>query len=212
MKTTIIGTGNIGTGLAVSLARAGHDVYVGARTDEAAQVFVRRLQDEHQVEVRGAEIAKALQTSDIVFLAVPYSAMEALAAEHDFSGKVIVDVTNPVKADFSGLSLGHTTSAGEAIQTILPSSLVVKGFNTIFAGVYADSATFGQHKAQTFLAADDADAKASVAALAESMGFDPVDAGPLDSARLLEPLAMMNIRLGYGLGRGTNIVPVWLER
>jgi predicted dinucleotide-binding enzyme len=63
-----------------------------------------------------------------------------------------------------------------------------------------------------FVAADDAQARQRVADLARSMGFDVIDAGPLRNARYLEPLAGLNIYLGYGAGLGTLIAPTWLRQ
>ena len=89
---------------------------------------------------------------------------------------------------------------------------MVKAFNTVFAQVYDQGLTFGGTPVQTFVAADDADAKAAVIALAKDAGFDARDAGPLSNARHIEPLAYLNIQFGYMLGQGTQIAPVWLSR
>jgi predicted dinucleotide-binding enzyme len=68
-----------------------------------------------------------------------------------------------------------------------------------------DSGRLGEQKLSAFVAGDDAGAKAAVLALARDIGFDAVDAGPLTSARQLDPLAALNIQLGYGLKMGTGI-------
>jgi predicted dinucleotide-binding enzyme len=68
-----------------------------------------------------------------------------------------------------------------------------------------DSGRLGDKLLTAFVAADDATAKQKVLELARGIGFDAVDAGPLKNARLLEPLALFNIQLGYGLGMGTQI-------
>ena len=97
--------------------------------------------------------------------------------------------------------------AGRKSQKAIPGTKVVKAFNTIFAQVLGAA---GGTRAQVFYAGDDAGAKTAVRALIESLGFEAVDAGPLASGRLLEPLGMLNIYLGYAGGRGTGIAPAWV--
>jgi predicted dinucleotide-binding enzyme len=80
----------------------------------------------------------------------------------------------------------------------------VKAFNTVFAQ-HMDSGRLDDRPLTAFVAADDAGARKAVMELAQGIGFDAVDAGPLKNARLLEPLAFLNIQLGYGLGMGTKI-------
>lgn len=126
---------------------------------------------------------------------------------------MVLDITNPLTADFMGLTIGHDTSAAEEIAKAVPKADVVKGFNTLFAQVLGEGAEFANgQKAPTFVAADSERAKATARTLAESIGFDVIDAGPLKNARYLEPLAGLNIYLGYGAGKGTNIAPTWISR
>ena len=61
-------------------------------------------------------------------------------------------------------------------------------------------------------ASDSERARQTASALAESMGFKTVDAGSLKNARYLEPLAGLNIYLGYGAGLGTGIAPTWIRK
>lgn len=209
MNIAIIGTGGIGSGLASVLAKTSHEVTVSDRkggTEAAAKLAGRG------VSVRAAEVRPAVQAADVVILAVPYSAAAGLGQVADFADKIVVDVTNPVKEDFSGLQIGHTTSAAEEIAKALPGARVVKAFNTVFAQVYDQGLKFGDTAMQTFVAADDADAKGAVIALAKDAGFDARDAGPLSNARYIEPLGYLNIQFGYMLGQGTQIAPVWLSR
>lgn len=208
MKIAIIGTGGIGSGLASVLAKK-HEITVTDRkggADAAARLAEKGL------TVKAAELRPAVAGADVVILAVPYGAAAGLAEVADFAGKIVVDVTNPVKEDFSGLQVGHATSAAEEIAKAMPGAKVVKAFNTVFAQVYDQGLNFGAVPVQTFVAADDADAKAAVLALARDAGFDARDAGPLSNARHIEPLAYLNIQFGYMLGQGTQIAPVWLSR
>ena len=138
--------------------------------------------------------------------------MPALRSLGSLEGKVIIDITNPLTADYMGLTVGFNTSAAEEIAKAVPGAEVVKGFNTLFAQVLAEGSNFGAgQKATVFLASDSARAKQTARALAESMGLQTVDAGGLKNARYLEPLAGLNIFLGYGAGMGTGIAPAWLR-
>ena len=150
------------------------------------------------------------KSSDVTFLAIPYdAAADVLSEAGGFDGQIVVDVTNPMKADFSGLAIGHSTSAAEEIQKKAPGAKVVKAFNTVFASVLANGGKAGGKASTVFVAGDDEEARKQVAALARSAGFATVETGGLASARLLEPVAALNIALGYGLGHGTDIAPAW---
>lgn len=188
MKIAIIGNGNVGSGLATALGRTGHDVAAHGRGDD---------------------LGSAVQAADVVVLATPYAAAAELAKEADFAGKVVIDVSNPVTDDFSGLQLGTTTSAAEEIAARMPGARVVKAFNTVFAQHYGGDLKLGGLPLQTFVASDDEAARETVKALAAEAGFEPVDAGPLANARYLEPLGFMNIQFGYVLGKGAEIAPRW---
>ena len=103
-------------------------------------------------------------------------------------------MTNPLKADFSGLATEGGPSAAEQLAAHLPEARVVKVFNTVFASVQADPTALGQ-PADALIATDDDGARAQVAELASSIGFRPVTAGPLDAARQMEALAWLNMRI-----------------
>ena len=208
MNISILGTGNMASGLAVLFAKAGHAVTLGSRKPAEAETVARALGR----GIAGTGLADTAGRSDLVVLAVPYSAVaDVLAATGDLTGKTVVDITNPMTADFSGLAIGLTTSAAEEIQKAVPAARVVKAFNTVFAQVlHADGKVAGR-PATVFVAGDDAGARASVARLAADVGLDPLEVGGLASARYLEPVAGLNIALGYGLGLGTDIAPTWLR-
>jgi hypothetical protein len=82
----------------------------------------------------------------------------------------------------------------------------------VFAQVLAEGAELGGQKVTVFLASDSERAKQTAHALAESMGFQTMDAGGLKNARYLEPLAGLNIYFGYGAGLGTTIAPTWIRK
>lgn len=211
MNIAIIGTGNIGSGLAQTFARAAQSVIVTDKDQAKAADLVRSLAAKG-LQVRHAVLAEAVAKADVVILSVPYAAVKALSLEVDFTGKTVIDVTNPVNEDFSGILLGFDNSAAEEIARLLPAAHVVKAFNTVFAQIYDQGLDFGGRAVPTFVASDHATAKASVISLATKAGFAPVDAGPLSNARYIEPLGYLNIQLGYMLGQGTQIAPAWLSR
>ena len=152
----------------------------------------------------------AARQADIVVLALPYDAALAFAANPALTGKVVVDISNPLTPDYSALTLGHSSSAAEEIQKAAPEAKVVKAFNTIFAALFAAPPAVTAN-VPVFVAGNDAVAVAEVAALAKLAGFAVEEVGGLDGARLVEPVAMLNIRLGFGLGKGTAIAPAWLN-
>ena len=209
MKVTVIGAGNMGSAFVRQLARAGHQVSVTARdSGKAAQVASANP------GARAVKIAGAATGADAVILATGYAdAVSALQAVGDLKGKVVIDITNPLTADYMGLTIGHSTSAAEEIAKAVPGAEVVKAFNTVFAQVLAEGADFGNgRKASVFIAGDSERAKQTAGAIAESLGFAVVDAGGLKNARYLEPLAGLNVYLGYGAGLGTGIAPTWIRK
>lgn len=189
MKIAIIGNGNVGAGLAGALGKTDHQVAVYGRD---------------------ADLAAAVGAAEVVILATPFAAAADLAGKADFAGKLVIDVSNPVTEDFSGLQLGHDRSAAEEIAALLPGASVVKAFNTIFAQHYDAGLKIGGLPLQTFVASDDELARERVKSLARDIGLVPVDAGPLRNARYLEPLGFLNIQFGYVLGQGPGIAPQWL--
>jgi len=206
MSIAILGAGAMAKGLAALFVKAGYKVVVGARDLAKAQAAAAAAGH----GARGDTIAAAAKSGDFVVLAVPFAAAaETLAAAGDLSGKAIIDITNPLTADYMGLTVGHTTSAGEEIQKLAPKAKVVKAFNTIFAQVLAKGGKAAGRPATVFIAGDDASANNAVEAIARKAGFDVVQTGGLKLARYLEPLAGLNIALGYGRGLGTDIAPTW---
>ncbi len=148
-----------------------------------------------------------------MIVATPYEeAVNALQSVGDLQGKVVIDITNPLTPNYMGLTIGHETSAAEEIAKVLPGVNLVKAFNTVFAQVLAEGGDFGDgRKVTVFIAGDSDDGKDKARAVAESMGFATIDAGGLKNARYLEPLAGLNIYLGYGAGLGTHIAPTWMQ-
>jgi 8-hydroxy-5-deazaflavin:NADPH oxidoreductase len=207
MKVAIIGTGKMGAGLARLLASRGVQVAIGGR--DAAKAT--GLAEEVGEGAQGGSIADAVLAADIVILAVYFQKMEeALRAAGDLTGKILVDISNPITDDFKGLAIGHTTSAAEEIQKLAPQATVVKAYNTIFAELLPAETRRDRAPVQVFVAGDDDAAKQAVSDVVAKGGFEPVDSGPLSNARFLEPVGEMNIWFGFFLGRGTSAAPAWI--
>ncbi|HWU16729.1 MAG TPA: NAD(P)-binding domain-containing protein [Devosia sp.] len=204
MTIAIIGLGNMGKGLAQRLAGK-TDLVLGARDQAAATAFIATLGGKAEVTSLEAAAAKA----DIVVLALPYAAGLDFAKSPALAGKILVDISNPIKPDFSGMTLGFTTSAAEQLQAAAPQSQVVKAYNTIFSSLFALPAV-QTAAVPVFLAGNDEAAVAKVAELVELSGFAVEKAGTLEAARLIEPVGMLNIKLAFG-GLGTGIAPSWMR-
>ena len=206
MSIAILGAGAMAKGLAALFAKAGYKVVVGARDVSKAQTAASAAGH----GARGDSIAAAAKSADVIVLAAPFAAAaEILAAAGDVAGKTIVDISNPLTPDYMGLTIGHTTSAGEEIQKLAPKAKVVKAFNTIFAQVLANGGKAAGRTTTVFVAGDDASANGAVEAIARKAGFDVVQTGGLKLARYLEPLAGLNVVLAYGRGLGADIAPTW---
>jgi len=190
MQIAIVGSGNVGKALAGSFTRAGHTVTLSATTPDSARAAA---------EQTGAQAAdsnqQAVGAAEVVVLAVPYPAVDAVLAGVGgvLAGKVVIDATNRVDPADPG-SVLDGTSAAEQIQARVPAARVVKAFNTAFASRQADPVVDGV-ALDGYLAGDDEGAKQTVAELVGSIGFRPVDVGPLVMARALEGLALLNIML-----------------
>ncbi|MFI0451966.1 NADPH-dependent F420 reductase [Actinomadura sp. 6N118] len=188
MKINIIGKGNVGSALSRRFGTAGHTVTVADSSTGPDQV--------------AAQAAEA----DVTVLAVPFPAVARLddKVKSALNGKIVIDATNPLAADFMSLTLGHSTSGGEQVAAALPGARVVKAFNTVLAGTL-DTPELGGGTIFLPVAADDETAKKTVLELGVQLGFDTVDAGPLTNARYLEPAVELLVQLAFGVGLGANI-------
>jgi NADPH-dependent F420 reductase len=187
----IIGTGNVGNAIGSSAAKAGYDVVFAGRDADKARTVAAAAGAKAAATAR-----EAVAGAEIVVLAVPHTSVAEVAAEIApvAAGKIVIDPTNPLKPDYSGLSTGGDTSAAEELARLLPESKVVKAFNTILAGNAAKPQALG-FQLDSLFATDDEAAKDAVCGLSGSIGFRPIHVGPLAAARELEAMAWLNIRL-----------------
>lgn len=204
MKLGVIGSGNIGKSIGSWAAKLGYDVIFSAKNQEHAQ----QAATEAGNGARAGNVKEAISNADLVLLAIPYRLVNDVLPEVKdlLKNKVLIDATNALTPDYSGLAVGYTTSGAEEIAKLVPEAKVVKAFSTIFAHVFASqNPKIKGNTVSVFYAGDDLEAKSKVEELIKKMGFDAVDCGPLKASRHLEPMAFLNIALGYSLGHGTSI-------
>jgi 8-hydroxy-5-deazaflavin:NADPH oxidoreductase len=203
MNVTIIGSGNMARGIGSRLVAGGNGVRILDRDPEKADALADDLRAQDDAEVAVGSFGDPIE-DDVVVLAVPYDAVESIAEQYGpgLSGKVVVDITNPVDWEsFDRLVTPPDSSAAEEIEGLIPEATVVKAFNTTFAGTLVGREVGGQ-PLDVFVASDDSDAKEKVAGLIEAGGLRPVDAGPLRRARQLEGLGFLHMTLQQPLGTG----------
>lgn len=200
MRIAIIGTGKVGSAIARGLSGKGHAIWLGVRDATRAEGLA---------SATGASMAsppEAARVADLVILALPWSAAETVAQGlGDLAGKVVIDCMNPigpVPGGF-GLTVGHSTSGAEMVQAWLPKARVVKTLNQVGAEIMAANGHL-PHRPVQFVAGNDASAKATAMGILADLGFDPLDAGDLTKARLLEPFAMLWINQSMIRGKGRD--------
>ena len=201
MNIAIIGSGSVGQALAGRWVAAGHRVVYGSRAPGAGPGGIER---------RG--ISEAAAGAEVIVLAVPWDAMEStLAAVGDPAGKLVLDCTNPLAADLSGLVTAGGPSGGERTAALLAGAAVYKVFNTTGSNIMEDPVVEGRRALMLFCGDDDASREA-VRRLIEDVGFEAVDAGRMANAGLLESLALLWIRLAYEQGMGRDFALGILRR
>jgi predicted dinucleotide-binding enzyme len=210
MRIGVIGAGNVGGTLGRAWVKTGHDVLFGVPNPTAPKMV--DLLRATGGKARAGSVAEAAAHGEVVVLATPWGATrDAIQQAGNLAGKVLLDCTNPLKEDLSGLAVGHTTSGAEQVAAWASSKRVVKIFNTTgFENMAQPS--YGGTPITMFFAGDDAEAKRVAGQLAQDIGFDAVDAGPLAHARLLEPMAFLWIYLAIRQGHGTGIAYKLLRR
>ncbi len=179
MSYAIIGFGNIGRALAKAFARSGIEVSVATTRDPESFASTAAAIGPQIIPTTLGEAVKA----DTVFLAVRYESHGDVAkALPSWKGKTIIDVTNAYGV--SPEELGGQPSSTAVAQAFTGARLV-KGFNHLVAGVLSQDPAVNGGRRVVFLASDDDDAAAELGALAESLGFAPVQLGGLSEGGLL---------------------------
>jgi predicted dinucleotide-binding enzyme len=194
MKIAILGTGDVGQVLGAGFARSGHQVKMGSRNPN--QEKIRAWMDKTGKGVSAGTFAEAAAFAELAVLATSWEGTESairLADPGNLAGKIVIDATNPL--DFSDgmppkLVVGHTDSGGEQVQRWLPSSHVVKAFNTV-GNPHMIQPKFPGGPPDMFISGNNAQAKQTVADLLKAFGWSVIDFGGIERSRYLEPLAMI---------------------
>ena len=172
---TIFGHGNMGTAIAGVLTKGGATVeHIGSADSDTATI-----------------------NGDVVILAVPYPAVESIIASHKdaLAGKTVIDITNPLNFEtFDSLVVPVGSSATAEIQAQLPTSRVLKAFNTNFAATLA-TGKVGDITSTVLIAGDDEDAKNALITDVNAGGLDALDAGSLKRAHELEAVGFLQLTL-----------------
>lgn len=202
MKIAIIGAGNVGGTLGAAWANRGHEILFGVR--DAADPKLKELLARAGGNARASTVKDAAAAADVAALTVPWpAAQDALRSAGDLRGKVLLDCTNPLQPDLSGLTVGYTASGAEQVAAWAPGARVVKIFNTTGFPNMANP-EYREGRSMMLYCGDDAQAKKVAAQLAAELGFEPYDVGPLTEARLLEPFALVWIHLAVLQKMGTG--------
>ena len=173
-SVTIFGSGNMGTAIDSVLSAGGASVDHIGSADPPGPV-----------------------NGDIVILAVYYGALQDILADYadKFAGKTVVDITNPVNLEtFDSLVVPADSSSAEELAAALPSSRVLKAFNTTFATTLS-AKSVGPNPTTVLVAGEDDGAKADLISAVQAGGVNAIDAGPLRRARELEAMGFLQIKL-----------------
>lgn len=186
----------MGMALGRLFARGGHDVVFGSRSADRARTAAGSIR-----RAMGSSYEGAVAGSDLVALAATWSDVpQVLESAGSWTGRILLDCTNPELPEGRGLILGHETSGAEEIARAAPKACVVKALNHLYAEAL-DRLGPGRARPVAFYCGDDSGSRAIVASLLEGAGLSAVHAGPLRSARYLEPLAALMVELVRGQGR-----------
>jgi 8-hydroxy-5-deazaflavin:NADPH oxidoreductase len=209
MKIGIIGSGDVGQRLADGFIGLGHTVKIGSR--DPSQKKVTEWMDKHDKGVASSgTFAEAASFGELNVLATSWAGTAdaiRMVDPQNFAGKVVIDVINPL--DFSEgmpprLAIGHTDSAGEIVQRMLPSSKVVKAFN-IVGNPHMIHPDFPGGPPTMFICGNDDEAKKVVINnILTKFGWETIDIGGIEAARLLEPLAFLWITYYFRTGTGNH--------
>lgn len=209
MKLAFIGIGNVGFALAHRLQQQGHEIIVAHDDPQSDSVVQARSKNP---SFRTASLQAAIDAAEVVFLATPFKANEAILQPLDFRQKVLIDCTNPVGP---GLSHGlHSTQSGaEQVQAWAPTARVVKSY-TIYGFENLANSSFDNYDVRPvmLIAGDDAKGKATVVALNADLGFETLDTGALKQSLHLEHMTLLWVTMVRANGHTPHFTWAYLER
>ncbi len=197
MRIGILGSGGVGQDLGLGFIGLGHEVKMGSRNPAKAEI--KAWLAKAGKKASAGTFAEAAAFGELAVLAIKWTGTEnaiSLAGPGNFAGKVVIDVTNPLALKPNALpwlAVGGDDSASEQVQRWLPKAKVVKAFNSVnHAHMFKPS--FPGGPPDMFICGDDDAARGTVAGICREFGWEVVDMGKLEAARLIEPLALIYIR------------------
>ena len=201
MKVGIIGSGVVGRVLATAFLKEGNQAMLGTRNINKEEVV--KWKSENKSGLLGS-FQETAQFGEIIVLAISGLVVEdaiSLAGKEHFSGKIIIDATNPIAAvpPENGVLKFFTTleeSLMEKIQKQLPAAKIVKAFNSVGnASMYKPD--FNGISPTMFICGNDEDAKKTVTNILTSFGWETEDMGKVEAARAIEPLSILWCMPGF---------------
>ncbi|OYU80640.1 MAG: hypothetical protein CFE23_07905 [Flavobacterium sp. BFFFF1] len=208
MKIAFIGIGNVGFALAARLQKCRHEIIIAA--DKASDSVTKALLQ--NPDFTTAATQKAIDSSDVVFLATPFMANEEVLKTLSFNGKTLVDCTNPVGPGISH-GLNSVISGSERVQQWAPDAKVVKAFSIYgFENLAESKFPHPGILPVMLLSGNDLKAKITVSLLIDDLGFRPLDTGSLDQALHLEHLTLLWIKMVRRDGHHPDFTWAYLEK
>jgi 8-hydroxy-5-deazaflavin:NADPH oxidoreductase len=215
VKIGIIGSGDVGRRLADGLLDLGYQVKIGTRDASKREIIEwidkQRKGDKESENASVGDFAEAASFGeDLIVLCTSWNGTSnaiKMADPVNMTGKVVIDTTNPL--DFSQglpprMAVGITDSAGEINQRLLPGAKVVKAFN-IVGNPHMVHPDFPGGPPTMFICGNDEQAKKMVTEnILTPFGWETIDIGGIEGARLLEPLAMLWITHYFRTGTGDH--------
>lgn len=202
MKIGIIGSGGVGQALANGFLALENQVMIGTRDPSKLEEWSRT----RGVRAYVGSFEDAADFGEIVALATLWSGTKSaidLAKPQKLKGKIVIDVTNPFRFEHNkppALSIGLTDSGGENVQRWLPQSHVVKAFNTV-GNAHMFRPIFPAGPPTMFYCGNDKSAKYQVSRILNDFGWESMDVGKIEAARMLEPMALLWVTMGIESGR-----------
>jgi predicted dinucleotide-binding enzyme len=212
MKTGILGSGDVGRRLGDGFIELGHMVKIGTRDPSKGEVvqWVSNHGGEEGKSSAGT-FTEAASFGEMIVIATSWDGTSnaiKMADPTNFAGKIVIDVTNPL--DFSKgmppkLAVGYSDSAGETVQRLIPEAKVVKAFNIVGNPHFVHPDFPNGGPPTMFICGNDEEAKKVVKDnILTKFGWETVDIGGIDEARLLEPIAFLWITYYFRTGTGNH--------